>query len=131
MEGFKRKNKEENHQELQDLDPKSSPHLEEKLTGGNVDLNLLSLFPQKVARSIGGIERSQAQENVNNGGEKSFRVGQSLGFIWGRRPLKREAKTSRWGIFARLDRGGRLCWPNGWPSSVCARPSWLAWPKTL
>ena len=62
MEGFRRKNKEDKHQELQDLDPKSSPHLEEKLIGGNVNLNLLSLFPQKEARSIGGIERSKAQE---------------------------------------------------------------------
>ena len=31
--------------ELQDLDPKGSPHLEERWIGGNVDLDLLSLFP--------------------------------------------------------------------------------------
>ena len=30
---------------LQDLDPKGSPHLEERWIGGNVDLDLLSLFP--------------------------------------------------------------------------------------
>ena len=45
------------HQELQDQDPRGSPHLEEKVIGGNVDLDLLSLFPQKLARIHGGIER--------------------------------------------------------------------------
>jgi hypothetical protein len=45
MEGYERKNKEEIHKELQDLDPIGSPHLEEKVIGGNVDLDLLSLFP--------------------------------------------------------------------------------------
>ena len=51
-----RKNKEE-HEELQDLDPRGSPHIEEKMVGGNVDLDLLSLFPQELARIIGGFER--------------------------------------------------------------------------
>ena len=46
----------EEHEELQDLDPRGSPHLEEKVIGGNVDLDLLSLFPQKLARIHGGIE---------------------------------------------------------------------------
>jgi hypothetical protein len=45
MEGYERKNKEEIHKELQDLDPIGSPHLEEKVIGGNVDLDLLYLFP--------------------------------------------------------------------------------------
>ena len=49
--------KEENHKELQDLDPLCSPHLEERWIGGNVDLDLLSLFPQRYARIMGGIER--------------------------------------------------------------------------
>jgi hypothetical protein len=43
--------------ELQDLDPNGSPHLEEKLIGGNIDLDLLSLFPREDARIIGEIER--------------------------------------------------------------------------
>jgi hypothetical protein len=43
--------------ELQNLDPNGSPHLEEKLIGGNIDLDLLSLFPQEDAIIIGGIER--------------------------------------------------------------------------
>ena len=50
-----RKNEEGEHQELQDLDPRGSPHKEEKVIGGNVDLDLLSLFPQKLARIHGGI----------------------------------------------------------------------------
>jgi hypothetical protein len=54
-EESERKNKEE-HEELQELDPRGSPHLEEKVIGGNVDLDLLSLFPQEGARIIGGIE---------------------------------------------------------------------------
>jgi hypothetical protein len=47
----------EEHEELQDLDPMGSPHLEEKVIGGDVDLDLLSLFPQELARINGGIER--------------------------------------------------------------------------
>ena len=45
--------------EPQDLNPISSPHLEERLIGGNVDLDLLSLFPQEYARIIGGMGRNQ------------------------------------------------------------------------
>jgi hypothetical protein len=33
-----------------------SPHKEEKVIGGNIDLDLLSLFPQKYARIMGGME---------------------------------------------------------------------------
>jgi hypothetical protein len=57
MEEYERKNKEEIHKELQDLDPMGSPRKEEKLIGGNIDLDLLSLFPQRYARIMGGIER--------------------------------------------------------------------------
>jgi hypothetical protein len=39
------------HKELQDLDPLCSPHLEERWISGNIDL--LSLFPQKYARTMG------------------------------------------------------------------------------
>ena len=55
MEENERKNKQE-HQELQELYPRGSPHIEEKVIGGNVDLDLLSLFSQELARIIGGIE---------------------------------------------------------------------------
>jgi hypothetical protein len=47
----------ENHKELQDQDPLCSPHLEERWIGGKIDLDLLSLFPQRYARIMGGIER--------------------------------------------------------------------------
>jgi hypothetical protein len=46
MKEYERKNKEEIHKELQDLDLVGSLHVEEILIGGNVDLDLLSLFPQ-------------------------------------------------------------------------------------
>jgi hypothetical protein len=49
--------KEEIHKELQDLDPMGSPHKEEKVIGGNIDLDLLSLFPPRYTRIMGGIER--------------------------------------------------------------------------
>ena len=48
---------EEKNQELQDQDLLGSPHLEERWIGGIVDLDLLSLFPQRYARIMGGIER--------------------------------------------------------------------------
>ena len=54
--GGKKEEEQGEHEELQDLDPRGSPHLEEKVVGGNVDLDLLSLFPQELARIIGGIE---------------------------------------------------------------------------
>ena len=41
--------------ELQNLDPLSSPHLEEKLIGGNVDLGLLSCFPKDGQESLEGL----------------------------------------------------------------------------
>jgi hypothetical protein len=51
--------------ELQDLDPNGSPHLEEKLIGRNVDLDLLSLFPQDYARIMGGGGReSKASRSI-------------------------------------------------------------------
>lgn len=52
--------REENTKELQDLDPQGSPQLEERWIGGNVDLDLLSFFPQKDARFMRGIERKQS-----------------------------------------------------------------------
>jgi hypothetical protein len=57
MGEYERKNKEEIHKELQDLDPMGSPHREEKVIGRNIDLDLLSLFPQRYARIMGRIER--------------------------------------------------------------------------
>jgi hypothetical protein len=45
------------HKELQDLDPLCSSHLEERWISGIIDLDLLSLFPQRYARMMGGIKR--------------------------------------------------------------------------
>jgi hypothetical protein len=44
------------HKEQQDLDLLCSPHLEERWIGESIDLDLLSLFPQKYARIMGGME---------------------------------------------------------------------------
>jgi hypothetical protein len=59
------------HKELKDLDPLCSPHLEERWIGGNIYLDLLSLFPKKYARIIGGMEEGGQACKVNNGGEIS------------------------------------------------------------
>ena len=42
----------------QDLDPLCSPYTKEIWIGGNVDLDLLSIFPQEYARIMGGIKRN-------------------------------------------------------------------------
>jgi hypothetical protein len=59
------------HKELQDLDPLCSPHLEERWIGGNIDLDILSLFPQNYAKIMGGMEEGGQACKVNNGGERS------------------------------------------------------------
>ena len=38
--------------ELQDLNPKASPHLEERWIGGTMDLDLLSLFPLNGGKNL-------------------------------------------------------------------------------
>jgi hypothetical protein len=40
------------------------------LIGGKIDLDLLSLFPQKDARNMGGMERESKLLKINNGGER-------------------------------------------------------------
>ena len=65
--------------ELQDLDPLGSPHLEERLIGGNMDLDLLSLFPQRYARIMGGIEREASFLRSTMVGERGKRAGISSG----------------------------------------------------
>ena len=50
-----------------------SPHIEEKVLGGNVDLDLLSLFPQKLARIYGGIESLQALRRSTMGEEHELK----------------------------------------------------------
>jgi hypothetical protein len=53
MERYERKNKGGNPQRTPGSRSKGSPHLEEKVIGGNIDLDLLSLFPKKDARNMG------------------------------------------------------------------------------
>jgi hypothetical protein len=65
-----RRRTKEIHKELQDLDPLCSPHLEERLIGGNIDLDLLSLFPQRYARIVGGIERGASFPRSTMVGER-------------------------------------------------------------
>jgi hypothetical protein len=88
MERYERKNKGGNHKELQDLDPIGFPHKEEKVIGGNVDLDLLSIFPQKDARIMGGMKE----------GGQAFKVQQ-----WRReREKKLPAQGGRRGPFIGL-----------------------------
>jgi hypothetical protein len=47
-----------------------SPHKEEKVIGGNIDLDLLSLFPQRHARIIGRIERWASFSRSTKEGER-------------------------------------------------------------
>jgi hypothetical protein len=44
------------------------------MIGGNVDLDLLSLFPQKDARIMGGMGRKGKLFKVNNEGERNRRA---------------------------------------------------------
>jgi hypothetical protein len=89
MEGYERKNKEEINKWTPRSRSKWFPHLEEKLIGGNVDLDLLSLCPQEDARIIGGIERKQAWEGQQWMGKLSRMVRDRLGK---KGPLNRSSK---------------------------------------
>jgi hypothetical protein len=74
---------------IQDLDPIASPHKEEKLIGGNIDLDLLFLLPQEDARIIGGIERKQDPKG-QQWWEKTFSKG--WGSLGKKPPLNRSPK---------------------------------------
>jgi hypothetical protein len=83
--------KEEIHKELQDLDPMNSPHKEEKVIGGNIDLDLLSLFPQRYARIMGGIERWESfpkSTMEEERGEKRANQGRRRGGVFIPCPIK-------------------------------------------
>ena len=72
-----------NTKQPQNLDPTSSPHLEEILFGGRTDLDLLSCFPKNGQKSLegsGGIELSRFAKKV----ERERKRAQEK---WGRRPL--------------------------------------------
>ena len=84
------------HKELPNLDPNGFPHKEGNLFGEDVDLDLLSLFPQMGARIMEGLRERQLTREVTNG-EKQWRE-KSCWKRGGRKALKRQPrKTSRWG----------------------------------
>ena len=75
---------------LQDLDLLGFPHLEGRWIGGNVDLDHLSLFPQRYARIMGGIERGASFPRSTMVGEREKNVlGKSLGTFGEESPLNR------------------------------------------
>ena len=82
----------EKHQELQNLDPTSSPHLEEILFGGRTDLDLLSCFPKNGQESLEGrvgikLLRFATMEERERERAKGFK---RLENHWGRKlPLNR------------------------------------------
>jgi hypothetical protein len=99
MEGYERKTKEEISKELQDLDPIGSPHLEEKVIGENVDLDLLSFIPLKRCKKHGG----------NGGGRASFEGQQ-----WRREKPKKVIGSRR--------KKGIYRWGKIWPLEAAHRP---------
>jgi hypothetical protein len=58
------------------------------MIGGDVDLDLLSLFPQKDSTSMGGIERRASFPRSTMKGERGGKRAQRIGDCWGRSPLK-------------------------------------------
>jgi hypothetical protein len=89
--GMRGKTKEEIHKELQDLDAMSSPHKEEKVIGENIDLDLLSIFTQRYARIMGGIERwARFPRSTMEGerGEKRAVQGRRRGGVFIPPPIK-------------------------------------------
>jgi hypothetical protein len=86
------------NKELQDLGPLCSPHFEDRWIGGNIDLDLLSLFPQKYARIMEGMEEGGQALKINNGGERSPKTWLAPG---GRRSIYRWVKI--WPLEAARD----------------------------
>jgi hypothetical protein len=70
MERYERKNNRNLQRILRSIST-MFPSLRERWIGGNIDLDLLSLFPQKYARIMGGMEEGGKALKVNNGGERS------------------------------------------------------------
>jgi hypothetical protein len=74
------------HKKLQDLHSLYFPHLEERWIGGNIDLDLLSLFPERYARIIGGIKRGARFPRSTKVGEREIERGKTEPTsLWGRR----------------------------------------------
>ena len=70
--GIREEEQKEGKQQMnpQEICKKCSPYTKEIWIGGNVDLDLLSNFPQEYARIMGGIKRNSKLFKSNNGGER-------------------------------------------------------------
>ena len=79
MAGNKRGRTKEIHKKLQDLDLEGSPHKERDLIGEDVDLDLLSLFPQKDARIIGGRGSRASFRRSTMGGKNELKRWGTIG----------------------------------------------------
>jgi hypothetical protein len=70
-----------------------SPHLEEELISGVVDLDLLFQIPQKYARIIGGErERASSKGSTMKVREKLKNTVETLENHWGRSPFYSKLK---------------------------------------
>jgi hypothetical protein len=70
MERYERKNNRNPQRTLRSIST-MFPSLRERWIGGNIDLDLLSIFPKKYARIMGGMEEGGKALKINNGGERS------------------------------------------------------------
>ena len=94
--------KKEKHQELQDQDLLCFPHLEGRWIGGNVDLDLLSLFTQRHEIIMGGIEREKAFARSTMVGERGENRWGKLGSNGEEDPLIVDPKNCPLGPFLRI-----------------------------
>jgi hypothetical protein len=70
-----------------------SPHLEEELIGGVIDLDLLFQIPQKYARIIGGKgEEASSRETTMEVREMLKNTLETLENHWGRSPFYSKSK---------------------------------------
>jgi hypothetical protein len=111
------------HKELQDLDSMGSPHKEEKVIGGNIDVDLLSLFPQKYARIMGGMEEKGQACKVNNGGERSPKTCLAQG---GRRGIYTPTKYGRCRTWRGRLSGQSMAGLSGQPDNPAPWPEYPA-----
>ena len=75
----------EEHKATLNLDLLSSPHLEEDLIGGMVDLDLLSCFPKNGQESLEGSGGNKLSRFATME-EREQRVQKGLENHWGRKP---------------------------------------------
>jgi hypothetical protein len=100
------------------------------MIGGNVDLDLLSLFPQKDARNMGGMERKGKLFKVNNGGERNGRANLQMrkkGLYIA--PAQNLTVTGT--LIRKFRPWGRNFWPRGGISALLIKfPAQISTPLT-